>query len=140
MAALVIDSSIAAAWCFPDEQTPYTKAVLQAVAAPAVAVAPRLWAYEIRNSVLMGVRRSRISRTHAEDFLDTLKSLPIRLTDPLSYDDVFALADRHGLTVYDAAYLDAYLDLAVREGLPLASLDGALIRAARQSGVEIFQP
>jgi hypothetical protein len=84
----------------------------------------------------MGVRRSHISRTHAEDFLDTLKSLPIRLTDPLSYDDVFALADRHGLNVYDATYLD----LAVREGLPLASLDGALIRAAGQSGVGIFQP
>src|SRR5437016_4832534 len=121
MAVLVIDSSVAAAWCFPDEQTPYTKAVLKAVAASAEAVAPALWAYEVRNSVLMGVRRKRISRTHADDFLDTLKSLPIRLSDSVSYDAVFALADRQGLTVYDAAYLD----LAAREGLPVASLDAA---------------
>ena len=136
MAALVIDSSIAAAWCFPDEETPYTNAVLQIVAAPTEAAAPRLWAYEIRNSVLMGVRRKRISHTHAADFMDTLNSLPVRLSDPLSYDEVFALANRHSLTVYDAAYLD----LALRQGLPIASLDTALIRAAEQSGVVIFRP
>jgi predicted nucleic acid-binding protein len=58
------------------------------------------------------------------------------LTDPASYDGVFSLADRHGLTVYDAAYLD----LALREGLPLASLDHALCQAADNSGVAMFQP
>jgi predicted nucleic acid-binding protein len=84
MASLVLDSSIAAAWCFPDEETLYTKGVLQFVAAPSEAVAPRLWAYEIRNSVLLGVRRKRITQDHAEDFLDTLNSLPIRLADPSS--------------------------------------------------------
>jgi predicted nucleic acid-binding protein len=84
----------------------------------------------------MGLRRRRISKTDAEEFLDSIKSLPIRLTDPLSYDGVFQLANRHGLTVYDAAYLD----LAVREGLPLASIDAALIRAAEQSGIAVFQP
>ena len=55
--------------------------------------------------------------------------MPIRLTDPLSYDGVFSLADRHGLTVYDAAYLD------LREGLLLASLDNELCKAAGNSGV-----
>src|SRR3954462_15488882 len=103
MATLVIDSSIAAAWCFPDEQTSYTEAVLRAVASPGEGFAPRLFAYEVRNSVLMGVRRKRISQAHAEDFLDTLESLPIRLSDPPSYGDVFAMAGRYGLTVYDAA-------------------------------------
>jgi len=58
------------------------------------------------------------------------------LTDPLSYDGVFSLADRHGLTVYDAAYLD----LALREGLPLASLDNELCKAAGNSDVALFQP
>jgi len=95
-----------------------------------------LWAYEIRNSVLIGVRRKRINRAHAEDFLQTLKSLPIKLSDPMSYDAVFALAERHALTIYDASYLD----LALREGLPVATLDGALIRAAQASGLAIFQP
>ncbi|MGA3024296.1 MAG: type II toxin-antitoxin system VapC family toxin [Bryobacteraceae bacterium] len=58
------------------------------------------------------------------------------MTDPVSYDDVLDLAERHSLTVYDAAYLD----LALREGLPLASLDNALCKAALNSGVVLFQP
>lgn len=136
MAALVIDSSLAAAWCFPDERTDYTNDILQAICTPLEAVAPRLWAYEVRNSVLMGLRRKRITPAHAQEFLESVKVLPIRLTDPVSYDGVFSLAERHGLTVYDAAYLD----LALREGLPLASLDHALCKAAGNSGVVLFQP
>jgi hypothetical protein len=55
MAAMVIDASVASAWCFPDEQTDYTIAIFQAVASSAVEmVAPGLWAYEVRNSILMG--------------------------------------------------------------------------------------
>jgi len=74
MTVFVIDSSLAAAWCFPDERTDYTNAVLQTLSAPAEAVAPRLWAYEIRNSVLMGLRRRRITRTEAETFLGSIHS------------------------------------------------------------------
>ena len=136
MPAVIVDASLACAWCFPDEQTDYTHGVLRAVSGMFDATAPRLWAYEVRNSVLMGLRRGRIPRIHAERFLASMSDLRVRLTDPLSYDGVFALADRHGLTVYDAAYLD----LAVREGLPLASLDNELIRAAERSGVVIFRP
>jgi predicted nucleic acid-binding protein len=84
----------------------------------------------------MGVRRKRITLTDAQEFLNLLKALPIRLRDPHSYDDVFALADRHSMTVYDAAYLD----LALREGLPLASLDKAMREAAVKSGVALFEP
>src|SRR2546422_4589265 len=137
MAAVVIDASIASAWFFPDEQTDYTKAVFHAVSSSAVdSVAPRLWAYEIRNSVLVGFRRGRISKPDAEQFLASLNELNVRLSEPSSYDGVFGLADQHGLTVYDAAYLD----LAVHEGVPLASLDGHLIRAAQKIGVPLFQP
>src|SRR5438128_981020 len=116
MAAFVIDSSITAAWCFPDERTDYMNAVLRNLSAPTEAVAPRLWAYEVRNSILMGYRRKRITRAEADEFLVSIQDLPIRLRDPFSYDAVFQMADRHGLTVYDAAYLD----LAVRERLPIA--------------------
>src|ERR1035437_6223048 len=136
MAALVIDSSLAAAWCFPDERTDYTNAILRAVSTPLEAVEPRLWAYEVRNSGLMGLRRKRITHADAQDFFESIKGLPIRLSDPVYYDGVFRLADRYGLTVYDAAYLD----LALREGLPLASLDNALCRAAGNTGVALFQP
>jgi len=128
MPALVIDSSLAAAWCFPDERTDYSNAILQTISTPLEAAAPRLWAYEVRNSVLMGLRRKRITHADALEFLESIKELPIRLADPVSYDGVFGLANRHGLTVYDAAYLD----LAIRESLPLASLDDALCRAASQ--------
>jgi predicted nucleic acid-binding protein len=136
MPALVIDSSLAAAWCFPDERTDYTNAILKAISAPLEAIAPSLWAYEVRNAVLLGLRRPRISDADALAFLESLKALPIRLVDPISYDDLLRLADRNGLTVYDAAYLD----LAIREGLPLASLDKALCKAALDSNVVLFQP
>jgi predicted nucleic acid-binding protein len=136
MSSLIVDASVASAWCFPDEQTDYTNGVLRAVSGFLNAIAPRLWAYEVRNSVLMGVRRGRIPRSHAERFLTSLSGLHVKLTDPLSYDGVFATADRHGLTVYDAAYLD----LAMREVLPLASLDKALRKAAVKSGILLFDP
>lgn len=136
MATFAIDSSIAAAWCFPGEQTPYTSSVLRALATPVEAAAPSLWAYEIHNSILMGLRRKRIDQTHADEFLGTLRCFPIRLREPASFDFVFSLANRHGLTVYDAAYLE----LALRERLPLASLDNALVRAAGQCGVAVFSP
>jgi predicted nucleic acid-binding protein len=135
-AAVVIDASIASAWCFPDEQTDYTQSVLRAVSGSIDALAPRLWAYEVRNGVLMGVRRGRIPLSHAERFLALLSGLCVGLIDPHSYDAIFAVAERHGLTVYDAAYLD----LALREGLPLASLDARLRKAAAKCGVLLFEP
>ena len=95
----------------------------------------RLWAYEVRNSVLMGLRRGRISKSDAEAFLDSLSDLNIHLVDPVSYDAVFRLAEINALTVYDASYLD----LAIREGSRLASLDDALRRAAAKSGIVLFE-
>jgi predicted nucleic acid-binding protein len=137
MAAVVIDASIASAWCFPDERTDYTKTVFQAVSSSAVeSVAPRLWAYEIRNSILMGLRRGRFSKADSEQFLVSLNELNVRLSEPASYDGVFSVAQEYGLTVYDAAYLD----VAMQDRLPLASLDGQLVRAAQKAGIQLFQP
>jgi predicted nucleic acid-binding protein len=96
---------MASAWCFPDEETEYTRAVFDAVSSSFVeAVAPRLWAYEIRNSVLMALRRGRIDKADADEFLASLNDMDVRLCDPASYEDVFHLAEQHDLTVYDAAY------------------------------------
>src|SRR5258708_6824382 len=105
MPAFVVDASLASAWCFPDEHTDYTYGVLHAVSNSLEAVAPRLWAYEVRNSVLMGSRRGRITKEHALDFLTSLEALHISLTEPVSYDRLFNLADTYRLTIYDAAYL-----------------------------------
>ena len=83
MAVFVIDASVAAAWSFKDETTDYTNGVLKAVSGLVEATAPRLWAYEIRNSVLMGLRRKRITRADADDFLDSIVDLRISLVDPI---------------------------------------------------------
>lgn len=137
MGAVVIDASIASAWCFPDEATDYTRSVFHSVSTSAVdTLAPQLWAYERRNSLLMGLRRGRISKPQSEEFLAALSALNVRLRAPASYDDVFSLAEESGLTVYDAAYLN----LSIQEGLPLASLDRQLIRAAEMVGVALFLP
>ena len=90
------------------------------------AFVPRLWAYEIRNCILMGVRRARIAEVDALEFLDVLNGLRIQVVDPVSYDAIFQLASAHGLTIYDAAYLD----LALREEARLACLDEAMKVAA----------
>ncbi len=137
MPAVVLDASVASAWCFPDEQTEYTRMLFEVIASSAVnAVSRRIWAYEVRNSVLMGFRRGRITKPDSEEFLFSLNLLNIRLVEPVSYDAVFYLAQLHRLTVYDAAYLDA----AMSNGLALASLDGQLNRAAETTGVRLFQP
>ena len=87
-------------------------------------------------SVLPGLRRKRITETDAAEFLQSILDLRITLADPVSNDDVFALAARYGLTFYDAAYLD----LALRERVPVASLDKELVRAAGQAGICAFRP
>ncbi len=84
---MVLDASIVSAWCFPDEHTEYSRAVLRAVSSSLLnAVAPTLFAYEIRNSVLMALRRGRISDMDAEQFLSSLNEMDVRLIEPPSYD------------------------------------------------------
>jgi len=136
MPDFVIDASIATVWCFRDGATSYTESLLQALSSNShEALVPTLWGYEIRNSVLMGLRRQRIAEDDAVAFLRSLPDLFIRLVE-LAFDTTFDLASRHGLTFYDAAYLE----LALREQLPLASLDKELVRAAERAGVTILQP
>jgi predicted nucleic acid-binding protein len=134
VAKLVIDASLAATWCFPDEQTDFSNGVLRLVGETIDLVAPTLWAYEIRNAVLMGLKRNRIDKEGAETLLALLSDLDVELSEPPSYHGVFGLAETYGLTFYDAAYLD----LALRERSPIATLDEALRRAAIRAGVAIF--
>jgi predicted nucleic acid-binding protein len=82
-----------------------------------------------------GLRRGRIGKPDSVQFFVSLNELNVRLREPASYDDVFSLAQEHGLTVYDAAYLS----LAMQERLPLASLDRQLVRAA-EAAVIIPKP
>jgi predicted nucleic acid-binding protein len=125
---------MAAAWCFPDERTAETQGLLQDLAGQAAALAPRLLAYEIRSVVVKGIRRERIGRDDAQAFLDSFAALRIRLLDP-PYDEVLRTALRYDLSYYDAAYLE----LALREGLPLATLDKRLHNAAGAAGAILYR-
>ena len=135
---LVIDCSLTMAWYFKDEATPYTNAVRASLATER-AVVPALWPLEVANVLLMGERRKRSNQTRATKWLRYLSALPIAVdgeTPFRAFDPILNLARTHKLTSYDAAYLE----LAVRRGLPLATLDSDLEKAAQAVGVTIYTP
>lgn len=136
MALFVPDASATLAWFFEDETTEWTEALLGRLESGDEAVVPKHWPVEVANALLMAMRRGRISREKAIRFLEDLLALPIRI-DPagneITFHGVFVLAERLRLTVYDAAYLE----LAIREGMSLATLDDDLRKAARAAGVAL---
>jgi len=136
--SLVIDCSITMAWYFKDEATTYTGAVQASLESNRAAV-PGLWPVEVVNVLLMGERRKRSTQAQATKWLRILSALPIAVdakTPGAAFNEVLSLARSHGLTAYDAAYLE----LAIRLGLPLATLDNALKRAAQNVGVQHYAP
>lgn len=133
---LVLDGSLTLAWYFSDEADPYADAVAQGLATRE-AVVPSLWRLEIANTLVVGERRKRSTEAQASAFLARLESLPIVIddeTDARAWSETLRLARTHTLSAYDAAYLE----LAMRRGLPLASLDDQLRVAARAVGVPLF--
>ena len=139
MAVFVIDASATLPWCFADEATAATNAVLTGLRTGDEAIVPAHWPVEVANALLMAVRRRRISPQDAYQFLLDLEFLPIRVeatTENLVRAGVFPLAEQYGLTVYDAAYLE----LAMRERTPLMTLDNDLRKAAAASGVPLVVP
>lgn len=134
---MVVDSSVALTWCFEDEQTPASLALLEAVV-EAGAVAPALWPLEVLNALIMAERRKRVDAAQRQRLSGFLRDLPIVLDDETAaqaWSATIQLAERHRLTVYDAAYLE----LAQRLGLPLASLDHELRAAAEGAGVALVE-
>jgi predicted nucleic acid-binding protein len=138
VAEFVLDGSLALAWYFKDEADPYADAVAARFPA-ARAVVPLIWPLEVANAVLMGERRQRSTEAQAAQWLSFLGSLPIAVDDETSdraWGEVLSLARAHRLSSYDAAYLE----LALRRGLPLATLDDKLRAAASALGVPAFAP
>ncbi len=139
MAVFVIDASATLPWCFADEATAATNAVLTRLRTGDEAIVPAHWPVEVANALLIAVRRQRISPDDAHQFLLDLEFLPIRVeatTKNLVRARVFPLAEQYGLTVYDGAYLE----LAMRERIPLITLDKDLQKAAGASGVPLVVP
>ncbi len=135
MPAFVLDASVAISWCFPGdptEETPYSRRVLKELVANN-AVVPEIWAFEIANSLFVSYsRRKRISEQQISEYLSLLKALPIR-SEPQNIwanVDLEFRARQFNLAAYDVAYLD----LASRKNLAIATTDGPLRDAAIDGG------
>ena len=131
-----MDASVALAWCFPDETSEYADAVLVALKGQAIVV-PAVWGLEIANALLAGERRKRLKQPEILRFLALLEGLPIvqdgqAVSENVS--NVLPLARHYDLSAYDAAYLE----LSIRHGVPLATLDAKLQKAAQRAGVKIL--
>ena len=134
--SLVLDSSATLAWIYSDETTDPIRRLFDAVADDG-AVAPALWRLEIANSLTVAVRRGRIDANFRRAVLSDLALLDITAddhTDVHAWGETLSVADRFQLTVYDAAYLE----LAQRRNLPLATLDRELRVAAKSLGLHLM--
>jgi predicted nucleic acid-binding protein len=132
----VLDCSVAVSWLFDDEQDSGADA-LQAQVLDQGALVPGLWLLEITNVLLQAERRKRIDAAGVDERLDLFQKLPVEIDSPIPAASLLAittLARRHGLTSYDATYLE----LAIRMGLPLATLDKPLRKAAAAEGVKFL--
>ena len=133
---IVIDASVALAWCFPDEASDYADGVLVALEDQTIIV-PAIWPLEVANALLVGERRKRIRLPEVRRFVELLEGLDIAVhAQPASdtVSNILPLAREYDLSSYDAAYMD----VAIREDIPLATLDVTLQKAARKSGIKIF--
>ena len=135
MSGLVVDASIVMAWLFDDEEEPRADEILELLVEDG-AIVPHLWHLETRNTLLVAERSGRLSNEEVEERLDALMGLPIRTNQEPNFQSAFDLAKAHGLSFYDALYLE----LAMREDADLATLDHALNRAAAAEGVRLPIP
>lgn len=130
---LVFDCSITMAWCFEDEATEFTDSVLELLGEGSAKV-PSIWPLEVANVLAISERKGRTNQAKITQFLQLLNDLPITVdakTGEKAFTDVLTLARNNKLTSYDAAYLE----LALREGLSLATLDKGLKQVAGNLGV-----
>jgi predicted nucleic acid-binding protein len=136
--SFVLDCSMTIAWFFEDETSRYAQAVEDSLPT-ARAIVPSLWPLEVANALLAGERRKRATEAAVTTFLGLLTALPITLDDDTAgraWPVSLHLARSHRLSVHDAAYLE----LAMRKRLPLATLDDKLSAAAAAAGVPAFSP
>jgi predicted nucleic acid-binding protein len=136
MTGFVLDASSVLAWCFEDEGGPEADALIDKVVAEG-AVVPGLWFLEIANGLVSGERRRRIKPAESAAFVTMIEVLPIdadAATGHRALHETLSLAREHRLSAYDAAYLE----LAMRLGLPLATDDRSLAAAARHAGVVLL--
>lgn len=131
----ILDASVVMAWCFEDEATAYADRMLEMLDQD-IAHVPAIWPLEVANAVLMGERRQRLTAADALRFIELVRTLPITVDHaPLerALGTVLLLARALAISSYDASYLE----LAIREGLPLATQDRKLGAAAARHGIPV---
>jgi predicted nucleic acid-binding protein len=134
----VIDNSVVMTWYFENERNDYTEAVLESLLTTE-AVVPAIWPLEVGNVLLVAERKKRLSQASIARFLTLLGSLPILVeqeTPERMLKEILALAREHGLSTYDASYLD----LAMRLNLCLSTQNASLLKAAEKCQVPVYQP
>lgn len=137
MSRLVLDASVALCWCFEDQSTGFTEAVLDRFARGDEGRVPSIWPLEVANALVVAERRKLITSAKTTGFLEQLMALPIRTDSPeaeRAFGHVLEFARRYRLSAYDASYLE----LAARQGLPLATMDVAIRSAAHAAGVKLL--
>lgn len=139
MAQFVLDASIAFSWCFPGdptEDTPYSRHILRKLTVDD-AVVPEIWSFEIANVIFVACnKRKRIFQKQIDEYLQLLKALPIRIeaNDLWTNVGLESRARKWNISAYDAAYLD----LALRRNLPLATADDGLKKVAQAEGIKVL--
>jgi predicted nucleic acid-binding protein len=129
----VVDASVVACWLLPDERHPIAAAAYTRIAVDSAVVPALLW-FELRNLLIVNERRGRLDPAKTTQALRLIRGLPVIVDTDAEEDALMRLARAHRLTVYDAAYLE----LAQRRGLSLATLDVALSSAARAEAVSLI--
>ncbi|MBW1932907.1 MAG: type II toxin-antitoxin system VapC family toxin [Deltaproteobacteria bacterium] len=138
----VVDNSVVMAWCFQDEASQYADAILGSLEVSR-AIVPSIWPLEVENVLLVAELRNRLSEADSARFIALLTELPItieqespeRMMSERMMREILALAREHQISSYDASYLD----LAMRKGVPIATLDNGLIKASERSQVPIMK-
>lgn len=136
MTEVVLDCSVTMAWCFEDQETPYTDDVLEALVTGR-ALVPQIWSLEVTNVLLLAERHTRLTAAESGRFWQLLHELPIVIdekTGGRAREDILHLGRTYRLTSYDAAYLE----LSMRSGAALATVDRGLRRAAAEAGAGLF--
>ena len=134
--AFIMDASVGFAWVYPSKASAETDKLLEEVEAGAAAVVPSFWFLEMANSLLAAQRRKLLSAAERRTALDKLSKLNLTVDEEIvqtAFRKTSELAEKHGLSVYHAAYLEA----ALRRKLPLGSRDAPLREAAKRCGIRV---
>ena len=136
MNRFVLDCSVVMAWCFEDEADTYADSVLSLLT-ESEAIVPCIWPLEVANVLLVAERRKRLTEAASHQFTGLLSELPITIdyeSPDRAMSEILFLGRQQGLSSYDAAYLE----LAMREGIPLATRDKRLRKVSGKCGVKVI--